>query len=119
MSLAPTPIDLLARARADLRMGVPVVLTDADAGVLVAAVETLTAGRLAEIRALGGKPVVVSSARRADTLKARAYDGDVARIVLGDGFGLRRIRATADPQTDLEAPIAALFERYAKQLISG
>ena len=41
MTFAPDVTETLARARADLRMGVPVVLGD----VLVLAAETLTAQR--------------------------------------------------------------------------
>ena len=50
MSLSPDTTDLIARARADLRMGVPVVLTGAQ-DVLVMAAETLSAPRLANLRA--------------------------------------------------------------------
>ena len=105
MSLAPNPIDLLARARADLRMGVPVVLIDGATGVLAAAVETLDAPRLAEIRALREAPVVVISARRAETLKARAYDGDLARIVLPADADQSWVQSVADPADDLEKPM--------------
>jgi len=45
MTLAPDINELLARARADLRMGVPVVL-DTPQPVLVLAAETLSAQRL-------------------------------------------------------------------------
>ena len=73
MTLAPTLPELLARARGDLRLGLPVVVTEATGGVLMAATETLGAGRLAAMRALG--PVWIGlTARRAQTLKARAYD---------------------------------------------
>ena len=41
MTLAPNDIERLARARADLRMGVPVVLSDGSRAVLAAAVETV------------------------------------------------------------------------------
>ncbi|MEO0751211.1 MAG: GTP cyclohydrolase II [Pseudomonadota bacterium] len=105
MSLAPNPVDLLARARADLRMGVPVVLVDKAGGVLAAAVETLDAPRLAEIRLLGAAPVVVISARRAQTLKARAYDGDLARIVLPADADQSWVHSVADPADDLEKPM--------------
>mgnify|MGYP006205187413 CR=1 FL=1 len=41
--LAPSPVERLARARSDLRMGVPVVLTGAGCAALVVAVEALEA----------------------------------------------------------------------------
>ena len=49
MTLSPTPAEHLARARADLRLGLPVVLEDGEGRVLAAAAETLDAARLAAI----------------------------------------------------------------------
>ncbi|MDF1706626.1 MAG: GTP cyclohydrolase II, partial [Paracoccaceae bacterium] len=43
MSFSPDVTEILARARADLRMGVPVVLQDGSGGALVLAAETLDA----------------------------------------------------------------------------
>mgnify|MGYP006288303791 CR=1 FL=1 len=79
MSLAPEITDLLARGRADLRIGVPVVLRGAQGDALVLAAETLSAARLGGLRALPGAPVLAITARRAATLKARAYRGAPAR----------------------------------------
>ena len=73
MALTPDIIEQLARARADLRMGVPVVVTG-DGAALILAAETLTPQRLADVLALGGAPVLAITARRAATLKARPYD---------------------------------------------
>ncbi|MCL6284639.1 GTP cyclohydrolase II [Ruegeria sp. 2012CJ41-6] len=106
MSLLPDITELMARARADLRMGVPVVLSDrAQGSVLVASTETLSATRLAALRALGGELCVAITARRAETLKARAYDGDLARIAVPDDVDLAWIAAIADPSDDLNAPM--------------
>ncbi|MEM8536733.1 MAG: GTP cyclohydrolase II RibA, partial [Pseudomonadota bacterium] len=102
MGFAPDITERLARARADLRMGVPVVL---DGGALILAAETLDAGRLAELRAMGGAPVLAVTAWRAQTLKARAYDGDLARIVLPPDASLGWVRSIADPADDLRAPM--------------
>ena len=66
MSLAPDTTEILARARADLRMGVPVVLSAKDDAALVLAAETLDAQRLADVRALGGGSVLAITARRAE-----------------------------------------------------
>jgi len=101
MTFAPDISETLARARADLRMGVPVVLGDA----LVLAAETLTAARLADVMALEGSAVLAITARRAQTLKARAYDGDLARIVLPGDASMKWIRSIADPADDLRAPM--------------
>ena len=104
MSLGPTIIERLARARADLRMGVPVVLTADGRGALAIAVETLSAARLAGLREMG-VPELVLTARRAETLKARAYDSDLARIAIPEDAALPWLRAIADPADDLNAPM--------------
>jgi GTP cyclohydrolase II len=104
--LAPSALDRLNRARADLRRGLPIALADdgQGAGALVAAAETLAPDRLAALRALG-RPVVALTDRRAATLKAHAYDGDLARIPLPDGVGADWIAALADPARDLDRPL--------------
>ena len=94
----------LTRARADLRMGVPVILCGAQGAALMAAVETLDAARLADLRGFGA-PVLAITARRAETLKARAYDGDLARIVPPADTGLDWLRSVADPADDLRTPM--------------
>ncbi len=104
MSLMPSTIELLARARVDLRMGLPVVLRAGDEAALAISAETLTAARLADLRGLGA-PVLALTARRAETLKARAYDGDVARIILPEEADRRWIEALADPSDDLNTPM--------------
>ena len=102
MGFSPDITERLARARADLRMGVPVVL---EGGALVLAAETLDAARLADLRTLGGQAVLAITSWRAETLKARAYDGDVARIVLPPDATLAWVRSVADPADDLRMPM--------------
>lgn len=101
MSFSPDVSETLARARADLRMGVPVILGD----LLVLAVETLSAQRLADVMMLDGETVLAITARRAQTLKARVYDGDLARIVLPADATLAWVQSVADPADDLRAPM--------------
>ncbi len=110
MTLAPEMHERLARARADLRMGVPVVILSGQEGLLVFAAETLGPDRLAELHALGGAPVVVLTARRAATLKARAYDGDLGRICLPPEADVGWIQALADPADDLRTPMKGPFQ---------
>ena len=105
MNLGPDINETLARARADLRIGVPVVLVSADGAALVMAAETAESARLEAMRARGLAPVLAITARRAETLKARSYDGDMARIVLPDGADLRWVLAVADPKDDLANPM--------------
>ncbi|MGX0876244.1 GTP cyclohydrolase II [Roseovarius sp. MBR-154] len=111
MSLSPDITEIIARARSDLRMGVPVVLCAADGtAALVMAAETLDAQRLADLRALGQVPVLAITARRAATLKARAYDGDLARVVLPPDARLSWVLAVADPADDLKTPMKGPLE---------
>jgi GTP cyclohydrolase II len=104
MSLGLSIAERLTRARGDLRMGVPVVLTGVGGAALVAAVETLDAARLADLRGFGA-PVLAITERRATTLKARAYDGDLARIIPPSDADLGWLRAVADPADDLRTPM--------------
>ena len=105
MSLTPDIAELLARARSDLRMGVPVVLRGAGGDAVVLAAETLDEARMQEARALPGDAVLAITARRAGTLKARAYDGDLARVALPNDADLDWLRAVADPADDLRVPM--------------
>ncbi|WP_371170066.1 GTP cyclohydrolase II [Aliiroseovarius sp. 2305UL8-7] len=108
MTLAPDQTELIARARADLRMGVPVVLRLEGRSVLAAAAETLSSGRLTEMRALGPVSLAITP-RRAETLKARAYSEHVARIELPSGADTRWIASIADPADDLTHPMKGPF----------
>lgn len=109
MSLGPSIAERLNRARIDLRMGVPVVLAEGGQAALVAAVETLGPERLAGLRAMGA-PELAITARRAETLKARAYDGDLARLAVGPDRGLDWLQAMADPSDDLRVPMKGPFQ---------
>lgn len=109
MALSPDPHELRARARADLRMGLPVVLRGGGQAVLALAAETLLAPRLADLMARGGTPVLAVTARRAATLRAVAYDGDLARIALPPGADTAWVQAVADPADDLRVPMKGPF----------
>ncbi|MDP0928161.1 GTP cyclohydrolase II [Paracoccus onubensis] len=100
MSLIPTLAETISRARADLRMGLPVVIGNH----IVAAVESLSPTRLSDMRALG-QPVLALTARRAETLKARVYDDGLARVIVPDDGDLAWLRALADPAGDLMTPM--------------
>lgn len=108
MSLRPDITERLARARADLRMGVPIILTG-DSPALVLAAETLSPQRLADVLALGGTPVLAITARRATTLKAHVYDGDLARVALPSDATPAWVQSIADPADDLRVPMKGPF----------
>lgn len=103
-ALTLTPRERLARARADLRAGVPVVLSGKDGGFLFAPAETLTPARLDGLRACG-EVVLALTARRAETLKCRVYDRTLARIALPTEANVDWVAALADPATDLMHPM--------------
>ena len=103
MALGPKIPEQIARLRADLRIGLPILLRDGAEMALALATETLSAERLADLRALGGPITVAVTARRAETLRARAYDGDLARILLPKDASL--------PKEDLIAPLSASMKR--------
>lgn len=105
MSFAPNIVERLARARSDLRMGVPILLTGGGKSALVLAAETLDVARLADLRILDGAPALAITARRAETLKARTYDGDIARIDVPATADLAWLLGVADPSDDLNKPM--------------
>jgi len=112
LSLAPSPVERRARACADLRVGVPVVIAAAGGGALVAAVETLAPARLAafaDLAGAGGPLTLAITAKRAATLKVPAYDGDLARLIVPGGATREWILAVADPADDLEVPMKGPF----------
>ena len=104
MTFSPDHSELVARARADLRMGVPVVLSGAE-NIVFAAVETLSPERLEALREQGGALVLSITRWRAETLKARAYDGDLARILVPADADLNWLHGIADPANDLRHPM--------------
>ena len=103
-TLGPNIIERLARARGDLRMGVPVLLWTEGFAALAVPVETLDAARLAQFRQIG-TPELALTGWRAVTLKAFACEGDVARIAVPAPADLAWLRAIADPADDLRVPL--------------
>ncbi len=65
MSLIPTLIERIARARTDLRLGLPVVLRDGEIRVLVLAAEGMHRHPSRPPARLG-TPILAITARRAD-----------------------------------------------------
>jgi GTP cyclohydrolase II len=73
---------------------------------MVMSAETAAPERLAELAHLAPDGLDLAlSHRRAETLKARAYDGDIARIRIPEEAGLGWVQATADPSLDLGHPL--------------
>ena len=108
MSLTPSLIDRIARARTDLRLGLPVVLTDNGSAFLVLAAEDLSDAHLQDVRKLG-TPTLAITAWRAETLRAPAYDGDIARLDVPASADAKWVRCVADPKDDLSSPLKGPF----------
>ena len=104
MKIALTLSERLARARVDLRLGVPILLQSGDSTILAVAAETLSDDRFRDFRRIG-QPVLTLSKRRAETLKARCYDGDIARISIPAEVTRDWVISLADPSSDLIAPM--------------
>ncbi|MGH1464657.1 MAG: GTP cyclohydrolase II [Cognatishimia sp.] len=109
MSFSPDIQERLARARADLRMGVPIVVTGHGRSILAASSETVAEQRLTDIQALDGETILVITARRAETLKACVYDTDLARIVMPAHAPRAWVKCVSDPADDLKTPMKGPF----------
>ncbi len=124
------PVDLRARARADLRLGLPVLITaPGGGGGLLALAASVAEDRWLQVlrETAEGDVALAISRHRAETLSVRVYDGDVALVPIGADVDARRLRAMADPSRDLAEPLKGPFEslrgsdaqgaRYAIQLV--
>ncbi|MEO1330375.1 MAG: GTP cyclohydrolase II [Pseudomonadota bacterium] len=102
-----SPDDRRARACAELRRGAPVVLeTDGGEAWLLLSAEVLRPEIWETAKQLAAAPWTLAiSDRRARTLNARAYDGDLARIALRPERAVDEIRAIADPALALDRPM--------------
>lgn len=105
MNFAPNIVELIARARADLRMGVPVVITSQNQSLLIAAAETVSDLRFKDFMKLDNRVALAITSRRAETLKAPVYDCDIARVVTPANASLEWVQSIADPSTDLTMPM--------------
>ncbi len=103
--------DLVARARAELRLGFPVRLTGGGVPTAVVMAAELAEERwLSAFREMGGGEVdLVISRQRAATLQVRVYDGDLARIPVEPDATAGAIAALADPSRDLAHPLRGPF----------
>ena len=110
MRVALTIIEQIARARTDLRMGVPVILSAGPAHTLVVPIETLSQARLDQMIASKHHLHMVLTKQRAETLKIAAYDGDLARLALPADRNLAWLRSLANPVDDLSVPLKGPFQ---------
>lgn len=100
--------EIIARAMSDLRIGLPVVVSNSTAAISVLSAESANDERLLHYMNSNNLLLVLTS-RRASTLKARIYDGDITRIEVPTDAGAEWIRSVADPTTDLNFPMKGPF----------
>lgn len=99
--------DRAARARHEMRSGAPVAIVHGDSAWVALSAETLRPERFDRLRSALGRDDwrIAVTARRAETLKARVYDRDIARISLRFDASAAEIRAIADPAAALDHPL--------------
>jgi GTP cyclohydrolase II len=97
-ALAPSRREIVMRARSDMRMGTPLVLTDGRHAVLVAGVEMLHPERHAALAALSSTCQLAVSRQRLEALGITGPEGtDTVCLTLPARTSLPVLRAIADP----------------------
>ena len=108
--LGPTDQEILMRARADLRLGIPIVLTNQENDAVVAPLDVLNQTRLDQLKSIDDNSFILITARRAQTLKCPVYEGNFARIEVGQSAKISSLKAIADPSLDLKNPLKGPFD---------
>ena len=104
------------RQISDLRFGIPIIIGNAGLNALVFSIETLTTSNFKKIEWNFSEPGYESyisvTKNRANLLKIRVYEEDIARIKMPSEISLDWIKATADPALDLDYPMKGPYESY-------
>ena len=103
--------EISSRLVSDLRLGLPVILYDAEQFVLAAAIETLYSEKLEKIIEITKNQdfEIAITNRRAKVLKVRVYNETATRISIKGKVGLQILQAIADPSKDLDYPYKGPF----------
>ncbi|MCY4543185.1 MAG: GTP cyclohydrolase II [Rhodobacteraceae bacterium] len=96
--------DTFAKAVGDLALGLPIVLHDAERAIYALSAECAQGKWVSKFTSRKGT-VVVLTRRRATTLKARTYDGSIARIAVPEEASHDWVRSVVDPSFDLRHPL--------------
>ena len=107
--LGLTNQEVLMRARADLRLGVPIVLAGNGIDVIVAAIDVLRQSRLDQLKSIDENSFILITARRAETLKCPVYDGNFAKLETEQEPKVSSLKAISDPSLDLINPLKGPF----------
>ena len=108
-SLRLTDQEILMRARADLRLGVPIVLAGNEIDAVIAPIDVLNQVRLDQLKLIDESSFILITARRAQTLKCPLYEGNFVRIEIEKTSKISSLKAIADPSLDLKSPLKGPF----------
>jgi len=108
--LGPTNQEILMRARADLRLGVPIVLASKKIEAIITPIEALSQDRLDQLKLHYENSFILITLRRAQILKCPVYEGNFARIELAQAPEITSLKAIADPSLDLRSPLKGPFK---------
>ena len=104
------------RQISDLRFGIPIIIENKDGNALIVSIETLIIENFEKLKKLfpfaKSEPYIAITKNRADLLKARIYENDIARLKIPKSMSLSWIKATADPSLDLEYPMKGPYESF-------
>ena len=112
--LGPANQEILMRARADLRLGIPIVLAGKENDAII---EVLSQVRLDKLKSIDKNSSILITAKRAQTLKCPVYDGNFARLKLSQVSEITSIKAIADPSLDLKNPLKGPFKIIRETII--
>ena len=104
--------EISSRLVSDLRLGLPIILYDANTYFLTAAIETLYSEKLNKIMeiAKNQKFEIAITNRRAKVLNVRIYNESVTRISIREKVSIQFLQSIADPSKDLDYPLKGPFQ---------
>jgi len=100
MAIRPNTFEILARARNDLRVGIPIVVEN----TIVASAENIDECKLKKLQGINSLSIAITS-WRAKTLNLGTYDQDLVRIDVPQKINSSWVKAIADPSMDLVVPM--------------
>ena len=108
--LTPSRLVPVERAAHDMRAGLPVLINDGDACVLVIGAEFTNSNKLETLtRWSGSIPDLALTHNRAATLKIRLYTPGIVLVSITGHVTADVVRSLADPELDLARPLRGPF----------
>ena len=100
MAIGPNTFEILARARNDLRVGIPIVIEN----TIIASAENIDDNKLKKLQVINSLSIAITS-WRAKTLNLAPYDQDLVRLDVPQNIDAKWVKAVADPAMDLLTPM--------------